>query len=110
MGGKSAKQQAQTGTCGYWPYANFLGNCFPNVYNNCFAGVGTGLDCFSPFNSFANCGFGNFGFGGGFVGFNGISPLALPFNSALSCCQPTQLQTHGKLNMVYNGSKFNLKW
>ena len=97
MGGKSAKQQAQTGTCGYWPYANFLGNCFPNVYNN------------SPFNSFANCGFGSFGFGGGF-GFNGISPLALPFNSALSCCQPTQHQTHGKLNMVYNGSKFNLKW
>jgi len=46
-------------------------------------------------------------------GFNGISPLALPFNGnssfvAAACCQPAQ--THGKLNMVYNGAKFNLKW
>ena len=106
MGGKSAKQQAQTGTCGYWPYANLLGsNCFPNFYN-CFGGapVANSLDCFSPFNScFSNCGFGGFGF-------NGISPLALPFNSSL-CCPPAQTpHFHGKLNMVFNGSKFNYKW
>ena len=99
MGSKSTKQVAQTGSCGYWPYNNFYNNgCFDNCFGN-FGGL-------SPFYG----GFGNFGFGGGFVGFNGISPLALPFNSALSCCQPTQHQTHGKLNMVYNGSKFNLKW
>lgn len=31
MGNKSAKQQAQTGSCGYWPYSN---NGFGNGYGS----------------------------------------------------------------------------
>ena len=111
MGGKSAKQKAQTGTCGYWPLTGLYGSGFPSLYGG-FGGCG--LDCFpqsfapSPFAG----GFGGFGglFGCGFeglnCGFNGISPLALPY-SPFNCAPAT---TTGKLALTYNGAKFNLKW
>jgi len=105
MGGKNAKQKAQTGTCGYWPYANLFSCGFPNFFN---APFGNCFNSFSPFcglNSFNNlygCGF------DGFNCYNGISPLALPFGSpSAPFCQPN---TSGKLAMTYNGSKFNLTW
>ena len=64
MGGKSAKQNAQTGQQnGYWPYANLFSN-----HN------GYGL---APF-----FGQGMFGQGMG-CGYGGISPLAFPFQGGM---------------------------
>lgn len=105
MGGKNAKQKAQTGTCGYWPYSNFLSCGYPNFFNSTYPSLG--FDCFSPFTPF--CGLNGYNglFGCGFDGlncYNGISPLALPYNP---CPFP---QTTGKLAMTYNGAKLNLKW
>lgn len=103
MGGKNAKQKAQTGTCGYWPYANLFSCGFPSLYNAPFGGLG--FDCFNTFSPF--CGLNSFnGLYG--CGYNGISPLALPFGApALPFCKPN---TTGKLAMTYNGAKFNLTW
>ena len=92
MGSKSTKQVEQTGTCGYWPYNNFYNNgCFDNCFGN-FGGL-------SPFYG----GFGNFGF-------NGISPLALPYGGG--CGFGAQGLTHGKISMrnTLTKAKFNYKW
>ena len=87
MGGRNAKQQSQTGSYGYWPYAGLFGGLY-------------GFDQFcgglSPF----------FGFNGYNV-FNGISPLALPY----SPYAPQSLTT-GTLKMKNTLTKatFNYKW
>ena len=89
MGGKSAKQQAQTGTCGYWPYANLFSGLYGLENFNC------GL---SPF--FGGCGY------NWFNGYNGISPLAFPYNYG------AQSITHGTLKMKNTLTKasLNYKW
>ena len=70
MGGKSAKQKAQTGQqIGYWPFASMF-----SQHN------GLGLAPFFGQGSFGGCGCGGYG---GRGGYGGISPLAFPLSGGL---------------------------
>ena len=98
MGSKSTKQVAKTGTCSYWPY----NNCFDNCGFGGLGGFGGFGGAFGGLSSFYG-GFNNFGF-------NGISPLALPYGGG--CFGAAQGMTHGKISMknTLTKAKFNYKW
>ena len=91
MGSKASKQQAQTGTCGYWPYA------------------GLGLDSYGFGGLSSPYGFGGFN---GYNWFNGISPLAFPGFGGCGCGFSGQSLTHGSIKMKNTLTKatFNYKW
>ncbi len=100
MGGKSAKQKAQTGTCGYWPFASIF------AQQSCCNGL---APFFNPgvFGAYGGCGYGGYGAGG-------ISPLAFPFSGlfgfpGVGNCGS---QTKGKANIkdLCTGATLKLKW
>ena len=104
MGGKSAKQKAQTGTCGYWPLAGLFANH-----------PGYGLAPFFNPAIFGGCNFGCGGYGG-YGGYGGISPLAFPFAGGYGGLPfggyPYGNQTKGTVNLKDNctGATLKLKW
>jgi hypothetical protein len=114
MGGKSGKQKAQTGTCGYWPYASLFsqqnGCGLAPFFSQALAGRGFGAGCGAGGCGISPLAFPFAGLGGGFGGFGGAGAGFGGLGGGLGGFGGNALK--GKVNIkdITSGAKLALKW